>query len=459
MYACACAIWAKPIDDVRALYAEGRYREAAEACAAILKKTPRDGSANYYLGASRYALGEYDAAVAPLLAAESRGVADASRMLAAIDMNHYRFEDADEHIDMWEKQLQKSKKAVPQELTEMRSRVILAKNMLDRVEKIEVIDSITVDSASFFKFYKLSAAAGRLLDSSALPPQYSRQNPTMAYRPESGTEIIWAMPDGDGVKKLVSAGILDDGTMQQPAPLGDDLGEGGDADFPFLMPDGVTLYFANNGENSIGGYDIFLSRRSSDGSALQPQNIGMPYNSPYDDYMLAIDEATGLGWWATDRNHIPGKVTIYTFIPNQTRVNYQPDEDGIADRARLTSIADTHVPGKDYASLLAALETLGTADGGTDRQEPDFALSMGNGRVYTSLSQFSDPQARQAMQQVLEARAELEGMRARLAALRRTYAAGDTSVADQIISLEKRVLAAGPILRRLTNTAIRLEND
>lgn len=458
MYACACALWARPIDDVKALYSEGRYEEAARACAAILKKTPRDGSANYYLGASRYAMGEYDTAVAPLLAAESRGVADASRILAVMDMDNYRFEDADVHIDLWEKQLKKSKKAIPEELAQMRSRVILTKNMLDRVEKIEVIDSITVDSASFFKYYRLSAAAGRLLDSSALPPQYSRLNPSMAYRPESGTEIIWAMPDADGVKKLVSAGILDDGTMQQPAPLGDDLGEGGDADFPFLMPDGVTLYFANNGENSIGGYDIFLSRRSADGSALQPQNIGMPYNSPYDDYMLAIDEATGLGWWATDRNRIPGKVTIYTFVPNQTRVNYQPDETDIVDRARLTSIANTQIPDKDYNLLLAALESLDT-NSATGSASPDFALSMGNGRVYTSLSQFSDPQARQAMQQVLDARAELAGMRARLAGLRRTYADGDTSVADQILSLEKRVLAAGSILRRLTNTVIRLENQ
>ena len=95
------------------------------------------------------------------------------------------------------------------------------------------------------------------------------------------------------------------------------------------MPDGVTLYFANNGENSLGGYDIFMTRRSDgDGEGkeyFQPQNVGMPYNSPFNDFMMAIDEASGLGWWATDRNQIPGKVTVYVFIPSQMRVNVEPD--------------------------------------------------------------------------------------------------------------------------------------
>ena len=83
-----------------------------------------------------------------------------------------------------------------------------------------------------------------------------------------------------------------------------------------MMSDGITLYYANDGDNTLGGYDIFMTRKGDDGRFLQPQNIGMPYNSPYDDYMLAIDEVTGAGWWATDRNQIPDSVTIYVFVPN-----------------------------------------------------------------------------------------------------------------------------------------------
>ncbi len=260
------------------------------------------------------------------------------------------------------------------------------------------------------------------------------------------------MPDADGALQIVSAGILDDGTMEAPRPLGEELSEGGDADFPFLMADGITLYFANNGENSLGGYDIFLSRRDSDGSVLQPQNIGMPFNSPYDDYMLAIDETRGVGYWATDRNQIPGKVTIYTYLPSDTRVNCSPDDPDIADRAFIRSIKATQEPGKDYSAYLKA-----PAQSGMAKAESEFSMSMGNGKVYTSLSDFKNPQAREAMEQYLDRRAELVRMEQRLAALRKSYADGNHSASSDILELERRTLAARSMLTRLRNTVIRTE--
>jgi len=240
--------------------------------------------------------------------------------------------------------------------------------------------------------------------------------------------------------------------MEEPRSLGDELAEGGDADFPFLMADGMTLYFANTGENSLGGYDIFLSRRDSDGSVLQPQNMGMPFNSPYDDYMLAIDETRGVGYWATDRNQIPDKVTIYTYIPSDTRINYSPDDPDIADRAFIRSIKATQEPDKDYSAYLRMPEQSASV-----ASESDFALSMGNGEVYTTLADFKNPQARNAMEQYLDSRAELARMEQRLDALRRTYASGDHAVASDILELERRVVAARSMLIRMRNTAIRIE--
>ena len=55
----------------------------------------------------------------------------------------------------------------------------------------------------------------------------------------------------------------------------------------------------------------------------------MPYNSPYNDYMLVMDEGTGLGWWASDRGAAPDSVTVFIFVPNKSRVNYDPDTENI----------------------------------------------------------------------------------------------------------------------------------
>ncbi|MFR3186749.1 MAG: hypothetical protein ACLTOV_01045 [Phocaeicola sp.] len=43
--------------------------------------------------------------------------------------------------------------------------------------------------------------------------------------------------------------------------------------------------------------------------------MGMPFNSPYNDYMYALDDFNNLGWFATDRFQPEGKVCIYVFAP------------------------------------------------------------------------------------------------------------------------------------------------
>ena len=110
---------------------------------------------------------------------------------------------------------------------------------------------------------------------------------------------------------------------------------GGNDDFPFLLSDGTTLYFASDGEGSIGGYDIFVSRMNTeDGCFLRPDNLGMPFNSPANDYMMAINEVANLGWFASDRNQPQGKVCVYVFVPNDKRVKV----DGICKIRRVSCI-------------------------------------------------------------------------------------------------------------------------
>ena len=57
---------AAPIDDAKRLYREGKYPEAITGLRKILKSKPKDGTANYYLGAALIAMGEVDDAQEPL---------------------------------------------------------------------------------------------------------------------------------------------------------------------------------------------------------------------------------------------------------------------------------------------------------------------------------------------------------------------------------------------------------
>ncbi len=453
----AAAAWA---DDARTLYRQGHYAEAANAASKVIKRTPRDGNANFFLGASLYKMGQGDKAVAPLKQAESRGVAEASQLLTEYALEQYRVDDAETHLDKWAETLKKGKKAIPDEHAAMTSRMVMLRNMLGRVERIEIVDTLNVDSAAFFEHYRLSPQAGRILAPDVISGLGGETGSHLGtgYMPENNSEILWAAADADGLFSLYGAGILDDGTMDHPEPLEDELGQGGNAMFPFLMPDGMTLYFASDGENSLGGLDIFMTRRTDEGFFV-PQNMGMPYNSPDNDFMLAIDEATGLGWWATDRNHIPGKVTIYVFMPSAMRRNAEPDDPNLGALARLSDITLTQNPGTDYKALLAERLPEEAPDTHKSTGRTRFTLDMGNGKVYTSLSDFRNDAARSAMLEYLAAEAMLRKQLAAEEALREQYRSGNRNVKGAILESEKQTAAMRTRIDGLRNSAVRLETN
>lgn len=456
--------FAAPIDDAKQLYADGNYSAAIEQLQALLKKSPRDGNVNYYLGASLMAVGRSDEALKPLQQAQSRGVADASRLLAQYAIDRYDVDQAEKELDKWEEQLKKNRKSIPDEHAEMSSRIVQLSNMMDRVEKIEIIDSISCDAATFFEAYRLSNEAGRILPGDAvrrIGAGSDAASLSAAYLPESRTEVLWAQKGDEGNYELYGADILDDGTIGHPVPLGANLSEGGNALFPFLMPDGVTLYFANDGENSLGGYDIFMTRRTDGDNGpeyFQPQNIGMPYNSPANDYMLAIDEASGLGWWATDRNAEPDKVTVYVFIPSEVRVNASPDDPNLHELARLSDIKLTQKPGTDYKEMLSSRLPEQSDNENSASASPKFAIDNGNGIVYTSLSDFKNERARSAMLEALGMEVELRKHLAGEEALRERWRKGDRSVSTDILESEAHSAQLRQRIADSRNNAVRLES-
>lgn len=449
---CAACMSAAPVDEAKKLYLSGDYEAAVSRLEALRKTSPRDGNVNYYLGASLAALNRGDEAVEPLEMAETRGVTDASRLLAQLAFSRYDVDSADKHLGKWETKLSKNRNADTSPIDEMRSRVVMMRNMLQRVERVEIIDSINVAETDFFTHYRMSPEAGRLL-TPAEADVYAR---TVVYTPQNRREMIWAETDTAGMATLMSAQILDDGTIDNAAPLQGDFSEGGDADYPFLMPDGTTLYYAATGAGSLGGYDIFLTRRSDDGY-LQPQNIGMPYNSPFNDYMLAIDETSGIGWFASDRSQIPGQVTIYVFVPSQTRVNYDPDDIELSRLARITSIIDTQDQDTDYSELRDRIASI--AEGGSKRSQAmqRFNIAMGNGKVYTSLDDFQNVQARRAMVDLISIDAKIKDLADKLDDSRRRYGRGDKSVSGDILDMEAQIEYMREQRVELSNKVIRLE--
>lgn len=84
--------------------------------------------------------------------------------------------------------------------------------------------------------------------------------------------------------------------------------------FPYEMADGVTLYFASEGHGSIGGYDIFMTRYNSETFDYQmPHNVGMPFNSLGNEYLMMVDDLAGMGLWVTDNGQEGDTVVVYVY--------------------------------------------------------------------------------------------------------------------------------------------------
>lgn len=425
------------LDEAKELFADGAYEQAATTLAEAAKSEPKNASLNNMAGVALMNCKKY-AEARPFL---MRGTNEANLHLARIAMERYEFDDAEDFLDKYEAGFKKGKgkRATVQhrpEADEIRTGIEKGRSMLDGVEKIVIIDSITVELDKFMTVYNLAQSAGHLLDPAILPRNFSRAEPTTVYSSENGDFILWGAIDENEDYRIASTTRLADGSWERPTLLDNTLNEGGDANYPFLMSDGITLYFANNGENSLGGYDIFLTRKDGDGYVI-PRNIGMPYNSYANDYLLAIDEENNIGWWATDRNAPEDMVTVYTFLPGELRQNYDVDFPGLESRARIDRFRDTWENGTDYTELRQkAKESKSTHKKG---ETASFRISIPGKGVYTSPTQFKRPAARRALELYIEKQNELQGNMRKLDALRKSFAKGQTTSADAIIELEQRI--------------------
>ncbi|MDE6555826.1 MAG: hypothetical protein K2K55_02565 [Duncaniella sp.] len=444
-----------------------------ESALAAARKAPRNKVAQREAADRLFDAGRYSEAISYYLKSDNSGNLGAAR--AAFEL--YDFEGAREYLSKYLAKRTKAERerdlastgdgSDPTDI--LSAKIILGDDMLGRVENIQVIDSVNVPADDFFSWIRLAASAGSIVGTEVVeqivPAKFIGEEEYIvspAYLTEEADRLFWAKADESDSVTLYESTLLVDGTWGEPvelfshASIFDEDADGNLLGHPFLMPDGVTLYFSADGERSLGGLDIFTSRRDERGF-LQPSNVGMPYNSPANDYMLAIDEETGIGWWATDRNNLTDSVTIYVFIPSEVRVNYPADKEGLTDLARLSSISLTRNPADDHRALLRRIASLQKGNSSRQvnrRKGPDFMLALPDGRIITRLSDFTSAIARKSMQEYLDADKAYQTSMQHLSSLRERYAKGDRSVASEILQLEKRLEGTKTHLLELRNQVI-----
>lgn len=103
------------------------------------------------------------------------------------------------------------------------------------------------------------------------------------------------------------------GLWTPPVSVGPIVNSPYDESLAILSPDGKTLYFSSSGHYGLGGQDIFKSEYDARvGQWSAPENLGFPYNSPADDYLVGLPNAVGEVLVASNRDAGGDSVYIYS---------------------------------------------------------------------------------------------------------------------------------------------------
>lgn len=317
-------------------------------------------------------------------------------------------------------------------------------NMREMTQQIVIIDSIVTSKDQFLASIRMSAESGKLMTTGSF---YRNNQNGILHLNEMGNKVYFSQPDGHQLQ-LYTADKLGN-EWSRPQRL-EGISEGIDeASYPFMLTDGVTFYFAGKGEESIGGYDIFMTRYDSrSGSFLKPENIGMPFNSEANDYMYAIDEANRIGYFVSDRRQPEGKVCIYIFIPQETRKTYDAakyTDEQIRGYADITSIANTWGNG---AERKAALDRIKSKYSPID--VPGQLVSTGDA---ASAVEYHSKEAMSLYQKLLKEQNSLDIVNSRLELLRQKYHQANANerrqMKSEILKLEEDAIQLNANVKQL----------
>ena len=145
----------------------------------------------------------------------------------------------------------------------------------------------------------------------------SKQGETSAAFTPDMTELYFVSQNKGltlGGKDILVSKLNEKGKWSDPINLGKAINTPYDEEGIFISPDGKHLYFASQGHNSMGGFDIFRSEKGDGGKWSDPVNLGYPVNTPDDELFFITDQTGSHGYYSTIREGGKGSKDIYKVI-------------------------------------------------------------------------------------------------------------------------------------------------
>ena len=451
------ASFSQTLQQGRNYFSQGEYEKAKPIMLKYLKQKPDDASRNYWYGVCCMETGEREKAIPYLEKAAAKKIFKAYRVLGEYYLEKEDYQPAITNFEAFAKGISTDKElhdpALEERFITMADSLRALFRMIRNTSRVCFIDSFRVNKSELFSTYIISESTGSLYPSDAFFDDGSEGE---VFLPEMEQNVLYSRKSSDGRFHLFTKFKSFDHWADETPVNG--LDTDGDLRYPFLMNDGVTIYYAATGSESLGGLDIFVSRyNSTTGRYLKPENIGMPFNSEANDYLYVVDETNNLGWFATDRRQPEDTVCIYVFIPTERnqKYNYENGDTLAIHRvARLTSIADTQ---SDLNAVRNARQrlTLLRYELADKNEKGSFSFIIDDFTVYHETDDFESIDAARLFQCWNELKHQYETDLAKLNKQRDDYAAASRQekeqMAGQLLEFEEKVLKAEQQVTKMEN--------
>lgn len=412
--------------DAESFFAKKQFYKASKVYEQLLKRKPTDATLNFRLALCYLELKDAENAIKYLRKTPAKYLQRDFYLGNAL-FAAYRF---DESLATYQSYLA-TLKPTDNALLEVNLAIQKAEKaarLISKTEDIGIIDSVLVNKSEFLNFYKFYSELGSL-----------KQQQVKVNSRKAADKIIYTTQRKDRVYKSDTIGgqldlftsykLLDEWSKPNSLPI--NINTSANENYPFLLLDGITLYFASDGENSIGGYDLFITRYSpATDTYLAPENIGFPFNSTANDYMMVIDEHRKLGWFATDRGQQAGKVVIYTFVPNESKQIFRTQNaDSLIGAAQL----------KQYRKVTKSLtDSTAKVTKPLVVSQHQMVFEINDSTVYNSVLQFKSEEARSLWNEMNTISNDLKVNKTLLKTLRLTYS--ETENAEDKEKLVKQIM-------------------
>ena len=109
------------------------------------------------------------------------------------------------------------------------------------------------------------------------------------------------MPGTFGKSDIWFVYIYDNEEYSQPINLGPNVNTEFRESFPFI-DDNFNLFYSSDGKMGLGGFDVFSTKLNSRGFPSKSKNLGIPLNSPFDDFGFVFKNSKEFGYFSSNRS-------------------------------------------------------------------------------------------------------------------------------------------------------------